>query len=329
MWGASTDAENSLIASRDYFATTRRPHDSTAIADLLTSRWGNKLESDREDKQQMETTNHYNVSPIRMPLRTVPRPEDSVQMIKCIRDASLRAPVTATTISHKLLDRKCTSDIQPSYLSDYELRSERKRFPTEEPVQVPGMTLELSPTNVARSSPKRNPRVPNGRRFCISSSASPLYNTTRYSDPPRVGEMPEIWNFRPCAAATRGFVKSNLPTLVGVRGLGDLSTNSNIALPLPQQTGQGHPTARLHPTYLNQQQTQCLDRERVGNLLSTLRSKAHRPALRFLESGQGTAAEIERERMLQVRQQRQKERMAFVDKRLFSPVKSQAKHLVR
>jgi hypothetical protein len=329
----------------------RGPHDSAQVAGILSGRWGHHAEAEAEagdlfgaassrggghllattaSARNREEYLDFTYSPVKTPPRLVPRPDDSVQMIQCLRAGNAAAPFSATTALDPASPppaATATAHLQPCLLNDFAMRAQRMRYPHATPRSVPGMTLSLLSTNGDTTpSQRRNPRVPNGKRFTTSVGSVRFEHPERYVDAPRVGEL----DFRNVAApvhAKRGFVKSNLPTLVGVRGLGELSTNKVHAASEPPTPE--HPTARLHRTFLNQHQLRGLDAGRVGEQLALLRSSSRRPPRRFVRAGQGFAHEIERERLLQVREQRRDERMAFVDQSLYSPVKSHVKSLRR
>ena len=71
--------------------------------------------------------------------------------------------------------------------------------------------------------------------------------------PPRIGNNSGVWNFRRPPIAKRGYVSSNLPSLEGVRGLGQLNTSCGNEI--PRETVHLHPTSRIHPTFLSAQQS--------------------------------------------------------------------------
>ena len=330
----------------------RGPHDSTMVAGILSGRWAHRAEAGagpealfspfRFEGNELATMSgghrhgrenylDFTYSPVKMPQRRVPRPEDSVQMIQCLRAENAAAPFSSTTTldpSSPPPNTTATSHLQPCLLNDFAMKTQRTRYPHPAPKSIPGMTLGLFSSNSDTTpSPKRNPCVPHGKRF--STGAVQSEHQGMYVDAPRVGEL----DFRNVAApihAKRGFVKSNLQTLVGVRGLEELSSNkTHVALARQSLDAaiqnEQHPTARLHRTYLNQHQIRGLDAGRTTASLEALRKCSRRPPRRFVEAGQGFAHEIERERLLRVREQRRDERMAFVDQTLYSPVKSSAK----
>jgi hypothetical protein len=146
-----------------------------------------------------------------------------------------------------------------------------------------------------------------------------------YHDPPRVGDLKEIWDTKRDPIARKGFVKSNLPTLVGVNGLGSLN---HSLLQIPIESHKHHPTHNLHPTYLSKQQNQCLDDGKVHEILSALRNQSHRPSLRFVQQGQGTARELARVSELEARERQRQTRYAFVNRALYSPIKQARKRVV-
>ena len=348
--------------------TTRHPSDSSAIHDLFSHSNNNdnnnnynnytKSPSQDQNKHHQKTTNesletelmHFLTQP-----RIVPRPADSTQMLQVLDSNSFALPDLRTDA---MLRR--TSPTPPI------------------PQEYPELTLNIN-TSPVHCRHQRN-------KATNLVQSSPTKYPGHYKEPPRVGDSSIVWDTKRDPIARKGYVKSNLPTLVGVRGLGTLNqslfpnnsisnnngdssttnhttnntnntnntnttnttttttnntynTNNTVTiinspeLELDQhqhhQLHQSkHPSANIHPTFLNQQQIRCLDNERVSEVLSTLRNQSHRPTLRYVQNGQGTAYEISRELKLEARKQRKEERLAFVDGALYSPVKTERKAIV-
>ena len=285
--------------------------------------------------------------------RTVPRPDDSAQVLGCLqsplspRAAATQAAAGVTTTRN--LPKPCM-------LNDFEYAQQRRMSPPPSPKRIRGMSLELeleqdtqradkpqvsaaATETVGRFHKLNVPWAPeavdnDSSQQQRSSSPPPPTRHHRQGlfewesheevlDTRRVGEIGSVLNAVKPKYAIKGFVKSNLPTLEGVRGLGSLNASLK---PIPEPPPGTHPTARLHPTYLNTHQIRMADDHRIGNILQSLRDQSHRPTLRYnyVQNGQGTAAEIARERMLAARRERQENRMRRVERQLYSPVKTPA-----
>ena len=111
-------------------------------------------------------------------------------------------------------------------------------------------------------------------------------------------------------------------------GVCGLETLNKSLVSIPRESYKNNPSSFIHPTFLSKQQMQCLDHDRVHEVLQTLRNQSHRPTLRFVQQGQGSAAEIAREQELTKREQKTKERLAFVDQTLYSPIKYARKQII-
>ena len=269
------------------------PHDSSQVWNLLSSPTPSSHKNSQSQQQQPLPLQQQ---PQQHRPRHVPRPSDSTQMQNTIR----------TVQPNGLLPLPLVPDLR----SDAELRCTSEPLQT---VEYPELTLKTLPSHTKIKRRMQSNLV----------ASNPLEAT--YCEPPRVGDQDSLWNIRRDPIAKKGFVKSNLPTLVGCLGLETLNAS---LIQIPQTTHTNNPSAAMHPTYLSKQQHRCLEDERVHTILSTLRNQSHRPTHRYVVRGQGTAREIARENALQDRERRREHRLAFVDKALYSPIKSDRKNVV-
>jgi hypothetical protein len=281
------------------------PADSSQVWNLLTSPPDHHHHQYQLQKDGITNYGSFHksksLSPIeykyRMPSRTVPRPDNSAQMINSLKTINERTG-------------RLQTPIETDMRSDAELRQSSP--PQRQPKEYPEMTLQTSPSRPVR------------RNFSTNLIGSNPQKDSWVS-PKRVGENPVLWDRKRDPIAVKGYVKSNLPTLVGVCGL---ETLNESLVNIPFESHKNIVSSSIHPTYLSKQQIQCADNERVHEILSTLRNQSSRPSLRFVSHGQGTAREIAREDFLLKREQKRKERLSFVDQTLYSPIKSERKQII-
>ena len=126
--------------------------------------------------------------------------------------------------------------------------------------------------------------------FSVFSDPSSQYTRTY-----RVGEHSGVMNNTRPDLALRGVLRSNLPTMEGVLGLGDLNQTTWRALGgVPHERHKVHASAKLHPTYRTIQVEKMFGQEHSDEVLDSLRKRgnAHSPVRQFVRQGQGTADEI-------------------------------------
>jgi hypothetical protein len=169
------------------------------------------------------------------------------------------------------------SDILSKHVVKYDNNAEDETF-NEKPLVETMLTF--------RKKRRRN----STHNFSVFSDPSNQYTRTY-----RVGEHSGVMNNARPDLALRGVLKSNLPTMEGVLGLGDLNRTTWRALGgVPHERHKLHASAKLHPTYRTIQVEKMLGQEHSDEILDSLRKRGntHSPIRQFVQHGQGTAREI-------------------------------------
>ena len=105
----------------------RGPHGSDAVRMLLSGKWDGTTD---ESSALFKVAQGNMYSPMKEPKRSVPRPEDSVQMIRCLRDGKMAAPHSATTtLGQSSFNLIATAKLSPSFLNDHQLSLQRRKYP--------------------------------------------------------------------------------------------------------------------------------------------------------------------------------------------------------
>jgi hypothetical protein len=276
------------------------PADSSQVWNLLTDpaveSAGNNNQHQQHQQHQHQALLQTSQSAPSLAPRTVPRPDNSAQMLNVLKAST--APIETDTRSDRQLRLTSPKPIPPTEHPHLSLHT----LPSRTNIKRSFHTNLMTSVKKLRASPQNKPWV----------------------SPPRVGET-ILWDRKRDPIAKKGFVRSNLPSLMGVCGL---ETLNKSLVSIPRESYKNNPSSFIHPTFLSKQQMQCLDHDRVHEVLQTLRNQSHRPTLRFVQQGQGSAAEIAREQELTKREQKTKERLAFVDQTLYSPIKSARKQII-
>ena len=153
------------------------------------------------------------------------------------------------------------------------------------------------------------------------------HNYSIFSDPQsnykktyRVGEHSGVMNNTRPDLALKGVLRSNLPTMEGVLGLGDLNeTTWRSVGGVPHERYKVHASAKLHPTYRTIQVEKMLGQEHSDEVLDSLRKRGstHSPIRQFVQRGQGTANEINWVQQTRKSRLMMKERAKYLDSRIF------------
>ena len=151
----------------------------------------------------------------------------------------------------------------------------------------------------------------------------------------RVGEHSGVMNNTRPDLALRGVLKSNLPTMEGVLGLGDLNRTTWRALGgVPHERHKLHASAKLHPTYRTIQVEKMLGQEHSDEVLDSLRKRGntHSPIRQFVQHGQGTAREINWVQQTRNSRLKMEDRERYLNSKIFvanriHPAKTEVKNL--
>ena len=272
-------------------------------------------------RSELQAAGHLVVSPVRRRLgRSVPRPEDSQQLHQCLDnscsnsvegpDFRLKVPRASSSIWDSGLGHlvprpgdstqvRCLIQRRPPESPEFKMLRRQSQEHQEQllAVRSESRIVEEKPLvesilrfNLARAKRRDEERSQNTRfhdRYFIHKT--PALNLSR------VGEHSGAMNVRRPNLALRGVVRSNLPTLEGVPGLGMLNETTWKAVGgVPNKTRILHPSSKLHPTYRTQQVEKMLDDEHAGEIMDTLRARGNTqsPTRRFVDAGQGSNAEI-------------------------------------
>eukprot|EP00944_MAST-04C_sp_MAST-4C-sp1_P005602 g5602.t1 len=153
------------------------------------------------------------------------------------------------------------------------------------------------------------------------------HNYSVFSDPQsnykktyRVGEHSGVMNNIRPDLALKGVLRSNLPTMEGVLGLGNLNETTWRALGgVPHERYKVHASAKLHPTYRTAQVEKMLGQEHSDEVLDSLRKRGstHSPVRQFVQRGQGTAKEINWVQQTRKSRLMMKDRAEYLNSKIF------------
>jgi hypothetical protein len=250
--------------------------------------------------------------------RFVPRPDDSTQ-VECLL--------------------KSEPPVQPSF--QYTLRSSSRRELGNDPlledrprhVYTKSKTFDKSMNRCDQINEKfvEKPLVETIRAMSqarnnlvtqrsLEHRNSVFNSSARRHSAYRVGEHSGVMNALRPDLALPGVVRSNLPSLEGVPGLGDLNLATwEAAGGVPNNKRRTHASSKLHPTYRTHQVEKMLDDEHSEEILETLRARGtqHSPIRRFVDAGQGNSSEIYWVQQTKHAREQQEARRAVVDAKLF------------